>query len=121
MLVPNLFRLINNAVGALRSPQYEATASGAITLKSGSLFITKSGSLAALTLAAPTAGVDDGKRLRIYGVSAFAHTVTQTTPGFDSGGTASDVATFATTGGCLSLEAYNGVWRVCSTYGVTLA
>ena len=119
--VSNLIPKIGQ-VAYFRTLQHsEITANGAISQKEGTVIINKPVSLAALTLAAPTAGRDDGKRLTIIGISAFAHTVTQTTPGFNGGGAASDVATYATTGGCMVLEAYNGVWRVVSLHGVTLA
>jgi hypothetical protein len=95
---------------------------GAITIKSGVVFITKS-SAAAVTLAAPTAGADDGKRLAIVSTTAQAHTLTNTTPGFNNGSTASDVGTFgAAIGNSIEVIAYNGVWYTIGTpRGVTLA
>lgn len=108
-----------------REPRQEpltiASGDGAIAVYSGVVVITK-GSAAALTLAAPTANVHDGYRLTIVSNTAFAHTVTQTTPGFNGGGTASDVATYgAAAGNTLELVAYNGRWLVVNTIGVTLA
>lgn len=99
-----------------------ASADGAITIKSGVCVITK-GTAAALTLAAPTAGADDGKRLLIVSTTAAAHTVTQTTPGINNGSTASDVGTFgAAIGNNIELVAYNGIWYTAGTpRGVTLA
>lgn len=97
-----------------------AAASGAIGLRHGTVFVTAA-SAAALTLAAPSAGADDGKRLTIISTTAQAHTVTNTTPGFNSGGTASDVATFGTAiGNGMVVVAYNGVWYVESLRNVTL-
>lgn len=97
-----------------------ASADGAITIKDGVVVITK-GSAAALTLASPTAGADDGKRLTIVATTAHAHTVTLTA-GFGGGTTARDVATW---GGAIndSLEcvAYNGVWYAIATRNVTIA
>ena len=103
-----------------------ASADVAITLRAGTVHITK-GSAAALTLSAPIAGApsaggEDGNFLRIYSETAFAHTVTQTTPGFNNGGAASDVGTFAAAvGNGLDLEARNGIWWVIRNAGVTLA
>lgn len=98
------------------------TGDGAITIKSGTVFLTK-GSAAAITLAAPTATVDDGKRLLIVSTTAQAHTVTQTTPGINNGSTASDVGTFgAAIGNSIELVAYQGAWFTVGTpRGVTLA
>lgn len=98
-----------------------ASADGAIATKQGTVIITK-GSAAALTLAAPTATTDDGKRLLIVTATAFAHTVTQTTPGINNGSTASDVGTFtAAIGNGMELVAYNGIWYTVSLRNVTLA
>lgn len=98
-----------------------AAADGAITAKTGQVFITK-GSAAALTLAAPTAVTDDGKELEIVSTTAFAHTVTNAAPGFNNGGVASDVATFgAAAGNSMNIVAYNGVWYAKNLQGVTLA
>lgn len=100
---------------------------GAITQKEGLLVITKGSAATDLTLAAPTAGStttggDDGKILRISGGGAYAHVITQTTPGFNNGSTASDVATFGTAvGQNLMLQAYNGIWYVIGSNGVTIA
>jgi hypothetical protein len=108
--------------GDLVLPSQVISADGAITIKSGTVLITK-GSAAAITLAAPTATTDDGKRLRVVSTTAFAHTVTQTTPGFNNGSTASDVGTFGTAvGNSFECEAYQGVWYLVGTpKGVTFA
>jgi hypothetical protein len=98
-----------------------ASGDGAITLKDGTVFVTKA-TAAALTLAAPSAGTDDGKRLAIITTTAAAHTVTQTAPGYNNGGAASDVATFtAAIGNSMVVAAYNGVWYTESLRNVTLA
>lgn len=94
---------------------------GAITIKNGIAVITKA-TAAALTLAAPTATTDDYKRLLIVSTTAAAHTVTQTTPGFNGGSTSEDVATFgAAIGNAMELVAYQGVWLAVNLTGVTLA
>lgn len=102
-------------------PSQIASGDGAISLKEGVVVITK-GSAAALTLAAPLAGVDDYKRLTILSATAFAHTVTQTTPGFNNLGATGDVGTYgAAAGNCLVAWAYQGVWYTEQLKGVTLA
>lgn len=99
-------------------------ADGAIAAKGGTVFITK-GSAAALTLAAPISGDpdsggDDGKVLSIVSTTAFAHTVTQSAPGFN--GATQTVGTFgAAKGSGLTLIAYGGAWYVVGNVGVTLA
>jgi hypothetical protein len=79
-----------------------------------------------LTLAAPTAGGtgvgDDGKELLILSTTAFAHTVTNSSPGFNNAGSGGDVGTFsAAVGNYLRLIAYNGVWYVVGNVNVTIA
>jgi hypothetical protein len=102
-------------------PTSVLSADGAITQKSGVVLITK-GSACVITIAAPTAGADDGKELVIVSTTAFAHTVTNTSPGFNNNGASSDVGTFgAAKGNGLSLIAYNGAWYVIGNIGVTLA
>lgn len=99
--------------------------SAPIVSKEGTVVLAKV-TAGAWTLAAPTAGLpaaggDDGKILRIAAATAQAHTVTQTTPGFNSGGSSKDVATWAAAiGNNLELLADNGVWIVLENTGVTL-
>lgn len=112
--------LTGNVVGVVQETVTLAAADGAISVKQGVVVITKA-TAAALTLAAPTATTDDGKVLRIVSSTAAAHTVTQTTPGFNGGTTTSDVATYgAAIGNEMEIVAYNGVWLVANLTGVTL-
>lgn len=97
----------------------------AITQKDGLVLITK-GSAAALTLGAPTSGApgtgDDGKELLIFSTTAFAHTITNASPGFNNAGGSGDVGTMsAAVGNYLRLIAYNGVWYVVGNVNVTIA
>jgi len=102
-----------------------STTSAPIVSKEGTVVLAKSTD-GAWTLAAPTAGLpsaggDDGKILRMIAGTAQAHTVTQTTPGFNNGGSAKDVATFGgAVGDNLEVVAYNGEWLVLSSVNVTL-
>lgn len=96
-------------------------ADGAIALKDGTVWLTKAG-VAAMTLAAPTATIDDNKTLTIVAATANAHTVTQTTPGFNSAGSSGDVATFGgAVGDNMVVKAYQGVWHIISKVNVTVA
>lgn len=96
------------------------TADGAITIKNGVVTLNKAGVLAA-TLANPTAGTDDFKRLSIVSLSAQAHTVT-VTGGFGNGGSGEDVATFSgVIGDGMEVMAYNGYWYLMGTHQVTVA
>lgn len=95
-------------------------AAGAISEKTGTVLIG-SGSARAMTLARPLSGEDDGKILTISAISAQAHTVTNTTPGFNAAGASGDVATFGgAIGDTFQIVAANGVWNVISLRNVTL-
>jgi hypothetical protein len=75
----------------------------------------------AATLANPTAGADDFKRLTIVNAQAQANTVTLT-GGFGGGGAGEDVCTFSgVIGDCLSLMAYGGKWYITGSHQATIA
>lgn len=94
-------------------------ASGAIGIKLGTALITKSSAAAVMTLALPTAGVDDGKTLDILSISAQAHTVTTPVHGLN---TNKNVTTFGgAVGDKISLIAYNGTWYVKAQTNQTLS
>jgi hypothetical protein len=100
------------------------SASGAIAIKEGFIFITDA-SAAAMTLALPTAGLpsaggDDGRSLTIKNTTTGAHTVTTPSNGINGN---KHVATF---GGAvtdsLELVSYNGTWwTVGTSSGITLS
>lgn len=116
-----LYNLKTGQTGSHKEVVELEAASGAIGIKSGVAIITAA-SAASLTLAAPIAGVDDGSVLTIVSTTAQAHTVTNTTPGFNNGGTASDVGTFGTAiGNSMQVVAYNGIWYTVALRNVTLA
>ena len=83
------------------------TANGAITIVDGVHAIAKAGSLAAMTLAAPTAG-DEGMVITIVARTAFAHTVT--VAGGLGGNAGDDVITFAKVGDSIQLLADALFW-----------
>ena len=96
------------------------TTNGALPVAQGSYLVTKAGVLA-LTLAAPTAGSQDGMIIQISSTTANAHTLTAT--GLLQTGTASvNLATFAAQAGAgLTLMSYNGKWIVISSIGITFS
>lgn len=98
-----------------------ASGDGAISQKSGLVYITK-GSAAALTLADPTATTDDGKTLTVISATAFAHTVDNSAgSGFNDGGAGADVGTFGgAIGDNIVLSSYQGKWLVISKTNVVL-
>lgn len=99
-------------------------ADGAIGIKDGVAIITK-GSAAALTLAAPTAGLptaggDDGRQLNIVSTTAFAHQIT--CPANKINGNKLSATLAAAAGSAVKLVAYQGVWYLAENEGtVTLA
>jgi hypothetical protein len=97
------------------------TAAGAIPVRPSATYTITNAGITALTLAAPTAGADDGVTLTIQSATAFAHTLTAT--GLLQTGSASvNVATFAAFAGAnVRLRAYNGKWMVESSVGITFS
>ena len=94
----------------------------AITIPSTSkvYYITK-GSAAALTLAAPVAGTDDGKEIEIYSETAFAHVVTCASEGFNGKGSTGTATFGAAKGNAMRVRARNGHWWSLNGLGVTYA
>lgn len=96
------------------------SASGAIAIKGGAVLLTKTSTLGAFTLAAPTAGTDDGKILDVVATTNLAHTITLGSGHWNGDGTTS-VITAATTAydsthwNSAVLMAYNGSWYVIGT------
>lgn len=103
-------------------------ANGAISIAPQLGVITKTGSLAALTLAAPTAGSvasggQDNTKIVITSNTAFAHTITSTGLIQDGvTGGAKTTATFAAfAGATIELVAYAGKWNVVALNAVTIS
>lgn len=95
--------------GGVKRPVEAAATNGAIAIKDGFVVLTKAG-IAAMTLAAPTAGTDDGKELTANAHTANAHTVT-IAGGLNGAGASADVGTFGgAVGDRFSVVAYNGAW-----------
>ena len=96
-------------------------ANGAIPPHSAHTYAVTKAGVCAMTLAAPTAGTDDGIEIVITSDTANAHTLTAT--GLLDTGTASvNLATFAAQKGAgLTLMAYNGRWKVICSVGITFS
>lgn len=117
--------LVGNVTGTLTGGQKASievkSADGAITVQPGLVVITKA-TACVLTLAAPTATTHDGYIMIIVSTTAAAHTVTNSSPGFNNGGAGGDVATFAAAiGNGLVLVAYQGAWYIVNNTGITLS
>lgn len=111
---------INNQLD--KSALQDLVADGAISIKSGVVKIAKTvAGVVAATLANPTAGTDDFKRLLIVSNQAQQNTVT-CTGGFGNGGTGEDVITFSgVVGDCVELVAYGGYWYIVGGHQFTVA
>lgn len=109
---------------AVGTPNFGPTAiaaNGAIAPSQPGLYnITKAG-VAALTLAAPVAGADDGKVIMVYSDTANAHTLTATGL-LRTGAAAVNLATYAAQiGAFVKLMALNGKWQVLAQLGITFS
>ncbi len=87
--------------------------------KPGNYIVTTAG-VDAMTLAAPTAGIDDGLCILVCSGSANAHTLTATGL-LATGAAGTGLLTFAAFSGanCL-LRAYNAKWQLISSNGITV-
>ena len=101
-------------------PKQLASASGEVSLLEGGVVrITKTGSLAAMTLADPIRdAVDSPVYLTIVVDTTFAHKLTYTS-GF--GGGANTIATFSTAGETLMLVSSNGLWNIVAFNGAVFS
>ena len=113
------------AASLLAGPFVALSASGAINPhQPGRYAITKAG-VAALTLAAPTAGADDGILIEITSTTAYAHTITTPAAGDIQDGNNNGYDTVMTfnahKGASCLLCAYQGVWYVQSEIGCALS
>ena len=113
------YALVAPIYNAANGPRLQVFgASGAVRPR-GSLVFLKGSSALAMTLANPTAGVQDGMTIEILETSTGAHTVTTGASGLNG---ASHIATFGSEAGDnLVLIAFNGTWLVESSVGVTLS
>jgi len=111
----------NALLGNQLDTAHQFLVSGAIDPTTpGRYVITKAG-VAAMTLAAPVAGRDDGLEIYIGSTTANAHTVTCPAGTFQAGVANNTVATFpAQAGAGIMLMAFNGKWVVRSIVGAVV-
>lgn len=84
-------------------------------------YLVQKGSAAAITLAAPRPGLDDGKCIQFISTTAFAHVITATGL-LKTGSAAVNTATFAAQiGAQVVFMAFNGLWFAQSQIGITFA
>lgn len=112
-----------NVTGQVLPPNTVLSGDGAISIPTAgwSTFSITKGSAAALTLAAPTAGTDDGKILEIVSETAFAHVITCGTDGFNAKGSSGTATYGAAKGNVCRLMARNGHWWNMGNTGITYA
>lgn len=117
-----LFNGAGVAMASSLTNQIVYSASGAISVATQTAVITKTGSLAAMTLAAPTTA-QNGLRITATSTTAFAHTITATSLINDGAtGVPHTTATFAAfAGASITMEAYSGKWNVISSNNVTIS
>lgn len=97
------------------------TADGALSPHNSATYIVTKAGVAAMTLAAPTATVDDGIIITIVSSTANAHTLTATGL-IGDGSTTTDVATFgAHPGASVSFIAYQGKWLTLYSTAITFS
>jgi hypothetical protein len=93
----------------------------AISPHEDATYVITSTGVDATTLAAPTAGTDDGVKITVISGSAHAHTLTST-GNLNTGSSSVNTATFAAhPGASLILVAYNGGWYTEAQIQITFS
>lgn len=93
----------------------------AINPHSEANYIVTGSAVDAMTLAAPTSGIDDGVEIFVSSNTAYAHTITATGL-LQTGATYVNVATFAAHPGAgVRLKAYAGKWNVMYANAITFS
>ena len=118
----NVWVDIGNAVLSTQQPWVALSgAADAISPNVSANYIVTKAGVDAMTLAAPTAGTDDGKTIVVSSGTANAHTLTATGL-LQTGAAAVNLATFAAHPGAgVTLRAYNALWQVLSSVGITFS
>jgi hypothetical protein len=118
--VPAGVSIIDNRNG-MKPELLTQAASGAVSPHKAATYVVTKAGVAALTLAAPTAGTDDGLIITVTSNTAYAHTLTATNL-LQTGTTYVSVATFAAHPGAgVVLMAYQGLWNVISATAITFS
>jgi hypothetical protein len=109
----------------LGSDAMALTVNGAVDPHTPQVYMLNKAGVLALTLAAPTAGSDDGVLLRFISTTANAHTITTPAAGNIQDGNNSGFNTVMTfnahIGANCTLRAHNGTWYVLSEVGCALS
>lgn len=102
------------------TPTLLSGSADAINFPNQFVYITTAG-VDACTLAAPVAGTDDFKKIRVFSTTANAHTITTPANKIVGGSTSGDTLTFAPdVGANVELIAYQGLWYIVQLNNVTL-
>lgn len=112
-----------NANGGMQGVVQLLAASGAVSPHIAANYVITKAGVAALTLAAPTATVDDGLELTVTSNTANAHTITATSL-INNGTTGGPhtTATFAAfPGASITLMAYQAEWYVVAVNNVVIS
>ena len=114
-LTINGYAIVAPAVKAL-------TGNGTITsADAGVVTLNKTSGAITVTLTAPTAVTDDGKRLIFVSLNNVSHVINMA-GGFGNGGNGEDVCTFsAVVGNALHLIAWGGYWYIVGNHQGTIA
>lgn len=84
-------------------------------------YLISKGSAAAITLAAPVAGTDDGKCIQFISTTAFAHVITATGLLRTGAAAVNTATTAAQIGAQVVFMALGGKWFAQSQIGITFA
>lgn len=103
-----------NANGGQQHPPTLIAANGAVNPRLPGFFVITKAGVAALTLAAPTAGVDDGLEIEISSNTAFAHSITTVGLLLTASAAVNSITFPAFAGATVWLTAYQGKWIVCT-------
>lgn len=104
-----------NANGGLQVVAQPIAASGAINPRLPGFFVITKAGIAAMTLAAPTAGTDDGLEIEVSSNTAFAHSFTSAgNLLLSTTGVNSSITMPAFAGATVYFTAYQGKWIVAT-------
>jgi hypothetical protein len=103
-----------NQFGGLQVVAQPIAASGAINPRLPGFYVITKAGIAAMTLAAPTSGVDDGLEIEVSSNTAFAHSITATGLLLTASAAVNSVTFPAFAGSTVFLTAYQGKWILCT-------
>src|SRR6266699_3841577 len=109
----NVLWSINNKGGVQVVPQ-PITASGEINPCLPGFYVITKASVAAMTLAAPTATTDDGLEIEVSSTTAFAHSFTATGLLLTASAAVNSITMPAFAGATVYFTSYQGKWVVAT-------